>query len=209
MKRSMTISLRDLYLLLIDDCRYGYTRNNHLMPSGAFDSVKKYIPKMYDANPEYSLNTIKQICEECISSQLDLHFYDGEDDDCGNRKESINFIKWCLDWIHENDNKGKEWLPYNYENFLENLSKDDDPRYNIYEIQGTDKVLLTMKPVSQNDYLEFILTYLNTKTAEYRKEIVRFDSSNTCNNKWNYIYHFIIPAERDFYIEHIKENNND
>ena len=88
----MDIELKDVYQLLISECRYGYTRNNHLMPDGAYDKVKKYIPEMYKIDEEYALYTLQQICEECISENLLTNFYDGYDDELGNRQRCIDFI---------------------------------------------------------------------------------------------------------------------
>ena len=65
--KRLDLDLKDVYQLLIGECRYGYRRNNHLMPSCAYDKVKDIVPRMYKVDEDYAVYTLKQICEECIS----------------------------------------------------------------------------------------------------------------------------------------------
>jgi len=122
--KKIELELKDVYQMLISECRYGYTRNNHLMPSGAYDKVKRIIPQMYKVDKEYAIYTLKQICEECITDELDWHFYDSPDDEFNNKAESIEFIKWCFDYIYANTaDFDKDWKPYCLDRFEANLEK--------------------------------------------------------------------------------------
>ena len=102
--KMMNISLKNVYQLLISEMRYGYSRNNHLMPSCGYDNIKTLVPQMYEVDKEYAVYTMKQLCEECISDQLAANFYDGEDDEFGNRAEAIKFINWSIQWINQHEN---------------------------------------------------------------------------------------------------------
>lgn len=66
-KKEVKVSLKDLYQMMICETRYGYTRNNGLMPSGAFDHCRTYLPLMAEADAEYAAHTAKQLAEEAIS----------------------------------------------------------------------------------------------------------------------------------------------
>ena len=46
--KTMNVSLKNVYQLLISEMRYGYRRNNHLMPSCGYDKVKTLVPQMYE-----------------------------------------------------------------------------------------------------------------------------------------------------------------
>jgi hypothetical protein len=59
--KTMELNLKDVYQLLIGDLRYGYRRNNHLMPGCAYDRVKELIPQMYKVDKDYAVYTLKQI----------------------------------------------------------------------------------------------------------------------------------------------------
>ena len=160
--KMMNVSLKNVYQLLISEMRYGYRRNNHLMPSCGYDKVKTMVPQMYEIDKEYAVYTMKQLCEECISDQLSANFYDGEDDEYGNRAEAIEFVKWSLQWINQHEaehgHKSGDWLPYNHDLFEANLAKDNEPRYLVYELRGKSKrkKLITAEPVSQNEYLNVV-----------------------------------------------------
>ena len=65
-KNLVGVNVHDLYQLLIEGNRYGYTRNNHLMPSGAFHHCRTYLPDMRKVDPEFALHTAKQLAEEAI-----------------------------------------------------------------------------------------------------------------------------------------------
>jgi len=205
----MPIELRDIYQFLISECRYGYTRNNHLMPGGAYDKVKRLVPQMYAIDKEYAIYTLKQICEECISDQLTWQFYDGEDDEFGNRKEAIEFVNWCLQYIHEHEvdprYEGSLWFPYNYDQYTQNLEKDDEPRYLIYELRGKSrrKHLITPEPVSQNEYFNIIFKDVPEGVyGTYRNEALKV-SNKPGDRRRNHIYHILSPFEKDYYVKHI------
>ena len=113
-KDCMEIPLKDIYQLLIAECRYGYTRNNHLMPSGAYDRVKEYLPKMYEIDSDFALSTARQLCEEAISDELLRNFRDGVDDQHGNMKDTIRFVEWIRSWIDAHSPQYQCYAPYNY-----------------------------------------------------------------------------------------------
>ena len=151
---SVKIKLKDLYQLLISTARYAYTRNNHLMPSSFYEQAKRLLVEMKDADPEWAVNTAKQLCDECISDEIQNHFYDGIDDEYNNLYDSREFVKWLLDFIANGT-----WKPYNYSNFEANLKKDDEPRYNIYKVEGIEgkkETKITDTPVSQNNFREVL-----------------------------------------------------
>lgn len=75
--RDITVDCKDLYQFLISECRYGYTRNNHLMPWGAFHHVYEYLPLMKETNRDFAISTACQLAEEAIE-QL-WHYLWGED----------------------------------------------------------------------------------------------------------------------------------
>ena len=201
--KTLDLNLKDIYQMLIAECRYGYGRNNHLMPDGAYDKVKRIVPQMYEVDKEYAVYTLKQICEECISDQLTWNFYDGEDDEHGNRAEAIKFVRWCLDWIHEKEYT--DWEPYNYDQFKDNLNKDAEPRYLIYELRGKSKrkYLITSKPVSQAEYMNIIFKDVPEGVyGTYRNETHPI-SDKPGDRRKSYTYHILSPFEKDFYVKHI------
>ena len=204
--KMMNVSLKNVYQLLISEMRYGYRRNNHLMPSCGYDKVKTLVPQMYEIDKEYAIYTMKQLCEECISDQLSANFYDGEDDEYGNRAEAIEFVKWSLQWINQHEaelgHKSSDWLPYNHDLFVANLAKDNEPRYLVYELRGKSKrkKLITTEPVSQNEYLNVVFNGI--KEARYRRETHKM-TENYNDNRRSYTYHILSPVEKDFYVKHI------
>ena len=204
--KTMNVSLKNVYQLLISEMRYGYRRNNHLMPSCGYDKVKTLVPQMYEIDKEYAIYTIKQLCEECISDQLSANFYDGEDDEYGNRAEAIEFVKWSLQWINQHEvelgHKSSAWLPYNHDLFEANLAKDNEPRYLVYELRGKSKrkKLITTKPVSQNEYINVVFDGI--AEANYRRETHKMTESYN-DNRRSYTYHILSPVEKDFYVKHI------
>ena len=200
--KTMNISLKNVYQLLISEMRYGYRRNNHLMPSCGYDRVKTLVPQMYEVDKEYAVYTMKQLCEECISDQLAANFYDGEDDEFGNRAEAIKFINWSIQWINQHENNSNNWLPYNHDLFVANLAKDDEPRYLVYELRGKSKrkKLITVDPVSQNEYMNIVFDGITE--ANYRREAHKM-TENYGDNRRSYTYHILSPVEKDFYVKHI------
>ena len=208
----------DLYRFLIGECRYGYTRNNHLMPSFAFDECKKYLPRLLEVDRELAIHTAKQLCDECISHQLVRYFYDGIDDEHGNRTDSINFIEWLLSWI--NTNGDEKFKPYNYDAFLMNKALDDMPIYLISELIGFDIdtysyekaiVLNENKPVSKNEYFDYILDDVckikDINGLTYNKLSPREDGyQNGKPTKFIYVFHK--PINRVFLVERLNKRED-
>jgi len=128
------VNVHDMYRFLIQSCRYGYKRNNHLMPWGAYDDVMKYLPMMLDVDKDCALRTAVQLCDECISDQLMYNFRDGLDDENGNRKCSVEFIEYLTKFL--DDNSGSIRRPYNYEDYLENVKRHDNLKYRVYELDS-------------------------------------------------------------------------
>ena len=159
---TVKIKLKDLYQLLIATARYAYTRNNHLMPGSFYEQAKRLLVEMKDADPEWAINTAKQLCDECISDEIQNHFYEGIDDEYNNLQDSRKFVKWLLDFIDDNN-----WKPYNYADFEANLKKDDEPRYNIYKVEGKKEIKITDTPASQNNFKDIL--FKDYLTIVYRK----------------------------------------
>ena len=159
---TVKIKLKDLYQLLISTARYAYTRNNHLMPGSFYEQAKRLLVEMKDADPEWAINTAKQLCDECISDEIQNHFYEGIDDEYNNLQDSRKFVKWLLDFIEDDT-----WKPYNYADFEANLKKDDDPRYNIYKVEGKKEIKITDTPASQNNFKDIL--FKDYLTVVYRK----------------------------------------
>lgn len=65
-KKKVSIYPVDLYRFLIEGNRYGFTRNNHLMPGGAFDACRHYLPALFEADEDIGLSTARQLAEEAI-----------------------------------------------------------------------------------------------------------------------------------------------
>ncbi len=135
MDSKIEIKTIDLYRLLIGELRYAYSRNNHLQPSCAYDEAKKFLPEMLAVDHEIALTTAKQLCEECISDQLSMNFFDGLDDEFGNRKEAIEFVEWLLTFIRDTD---PGYVPYNQSLYLSNLSAGNNLKYNLYKLTDFD-----------------------------------------------------------------------
>lgn len=209
MKENKTIELglKDVYQLLISELRYGYSRNNHLMPSCAYYRVKDLIEKMYIVDSNYAIYTLKQICEECITDQLMRNFYNGYEDENGNRTQAIDFINWCMTWIHTHGDE--HYLPYCWNNFEDNLAKDEELRYNVYELIDGEKKLVTERPVSAKDYLNYIFTKENLDQKNgvtYHHIVMRGDIGSPDYlpfEKASIKYEFIDPVKRVYIVEHI------
>lgn len=159
---TVKIKLKDLYQLLISTARYAYTRNNHLMPGSFYEQAKRLLVEMKDADQEWAVNTAKQLCDECISDEIQNHFYEGIDDEYNNLQDSRKFVKWLLDFIDDDT-----WKPYNYADFEANLKKDDEPRYNIYKVEGEKEIKITDTPASQNTFKDIL--FKDYLTVVYRK----------------------------------------
>ncbi len=159
-KNTIAVDATDLYRFLITDLRYGYSRNNHLMPSCAYDEVKKYLMLMKKKDPELAEHTATQLCEECISDQLSINFYDGLDDQHGNRKEALEFVDYCIDFT------GKK--PYNYSNYLDNIEKANNIKYKLcYWLDAKDFTADYLKTLPSSN----IATDLTLEEAD--KEMVK------------------------------------
>lgn len=160
----MNLTLKDVYQLLITTCRYAYTRNNHLVPATTFEQVLGLVKKMNFYDSDYAIYTAKQLCEECISLQINTNFENGIDDEFQNLKESRKFVLNLLDFI------GSDYKPYNYDLFLANLEKDKLPRYAFYD--EFENVLKA--DVSEEHWLDELckLAGAQDTTLKYRKEPV-------------------------------------
>lgn len=193
----MDIELRDVGQLLLFECRYGYTRNNHLMPTEAYDKVKKYIGEMCRLNKNYALHTLQQLCEECISLNLLTNFYDGYDDEFGNRQRSIDFVKWCLEYVKNNGHQ--DYVPYNFDSFKEALEQENKPKYLVYEVSNDIRTLITPDPISKLDYEN--LVFLKDIPAD---NIIYFNKSRLdSDKKVSLKYTLKIPTDKVYIIESI------
>ena len=193
----MDIELRDVGQLLLFECRYGYTRNNHLMPAEAYDKVKKYIPEMCRIDRDYTLHTLQQICEECISLNLLTNFYNGYDDEFGNREGCIDFVKWCLEYIKNNGHQ--DYVPYNFDNFKEALEQENKPKYLVYEVSNDTRTLITPDPISKLDYEN--LVFLKDIPAD---NIIYFNKSRLdSDKKVSLKYTLKIPTDKVYIVESI------
>ena len=118
---NIEIDSKILYQLLISEERYGCTRNNHLMPSGGFKNIKDILSEFYAKDKDWGLTTAKQLCGEVIN-ELNYNFYDGIDDEFGNRKEYINFIDYLIGFISVQE---PNYKPHNYDDFIRNIKLDE------------------------------------------------------------------------------------
>lgn len=135
-EKTVNVDIIDLYRLLIGEMRYAYTRNNHLMPSGGYDEVKKYLDRMLEVDSKIALSTAAQLCDECISDQINRNFWSGLDDEQGNRQEAVDFVNYLMNWIRENADKDSferysAYKPYNYASFEANLEREKAFKYNL------------------------------------------------------------------------------
>lgn len=165
---TVEISTTQLYKLLISDLRYGYTRNNHLMPSCAYGEVKSLLNKMLEKDKDTAITTAKQLCEECISDQLAKNFWDGLDDEFGNRKEAIDFINYLLDFVQEDY---KEWRPYNYNLYETNLENENKLKYNIIKLNNFDASV-------EDLYSGYQLSLLESWEFKYIRQDVSMKEAN-------------------------------
>ena len=105
------ISMTDIYQLLISAGRYAYTRNNHLEPHYFYNQVKRITLDMFKVDENETLDTLKQLVEECINKELCTFI---EEDIYGNKLATIEFINWGIEQIN---NHGSCWSPYNIDLF--------------------------------------------------------------------------------------------
>lgn len=69
-KRNIRVDAYDLYQLLVAECRYGYTRDNHLMPGGAFAHSKKYLAEMLSCDKSLACYAATQLVREAVDQLL-------------------------------------------------------------------------------------------------------------------------------------------
>lgn len=189
------VDVHTMYQLLIESCRYGYTRNNHLMPWGSYDHVKSYLPQMLKIDSDTALHTACQICDECISEQLEMNFYNGLDDEHDNRKKAIEFIEYLLKWIKDNSKTVENsytnydrYIPYNYNRYVDNLEREKALRYRVFELDEFDKNAkrireLTTEPVDKTEADKILFTdelqvtegtmsHIDLKTDKYPVRVI-------------------------------------
>ena len=209
--KKVEIEAHDLYEYLLNECRQGYTINNHLMPNDAYVRCYKYLPILFKVEPDFGLIAARQLCEECISRELTLHFCDGDDDKNGNRAKSIVFIKWLLRWLSENGYP--YYCPYNYDLYLKNIAIDDKPQYLVSELFGYDsdshtykeaKLLNNGQPLSKNKYVNYL--FVDVCGAKEGQDIAYNTISLNKNNKYygkmvKHFYHMNEPINRVFLVE--------
>lgn len=181
------VDIHDLYNLLISQCRYAYTRNNHLEPDSSYNKVKKYLNKLLKSDAEFTLHIACQLCEECISLQLNDNFFEGLDDEYYNRHQTIEFIEWLLKFIHTKGKKVEErfvnYLPYNYDSYKENIEREKSLKYRLYEVEKFErdsKVLreITTDAVTKEEADKILFNQeLQTEEALIRKINLRTEGS--------------------------------
>lgn len=66
MEKKVQVGVHDLYQMMIGECRYGWTRNNHLMPDGAYNHCLNYLPEMFKVDRDYAIHTTLQLMSETI-----------------------------------------------------------------------------------------------------------------------------------------------
>lgn len=163
-EKKISIRTNKLYQLLITECRYGYSRNNHLMPSCAYSDVKDLLEELLFIDSDCAIRTAKQLCEECISDQLTANFYDGLDDEFENRQEAIGFIKYLMNFVNKDTG---EWKPYNYYLYEENLKKEDALKYTVFELTDPDVNFESpAKDILMADGMDVLAEDVSKKEAE-------------------------------------------
>jgi len=211
----VNINSTSLYRLLIANLRYCYTRNNHLEPSCSYNTIlNEILPLMLEADSETAIHTAKQLCEECITDEIGMHFYYGEDDEFGNRKASIDFVKELLDFIHKAD---PDYVPYCYDSFIENTNHDDDKVYNIYEeLPGQEKILLNKEKLSVKEYLDYLIVDILNLTDEEQNSGIYYNKQYINNSFYDekageykrrfpdFRYKILDPVNRTFYVENTR-----
>lgn len=131
----VSLTPAELYRLLICCLRYGYSRNNHLMPSSAYKEALDYLSRMAEVDEDLAASTAIQLAEECISDQICMNFYDGLDDDCQNREESVKFANSLIKFAKDHGNPNP---PYNFDSLLRNVGKADSLKYDVWELKDYD-----------------------------------------------------------------------
>ena len=134
-KEYVKIDVHKLYQLLITELRYGYTRNNHLMPSSAYNDAADLLDRMLEADEGVAVRTAKQLCEECIGDELAMRFSEGLEDDFGNRKAAIDFIEYLLDFVRKRE---PVYKPYNMYMYDDNMKRSEGMRYSVFSIKDAE-----------------------------------------------------------------------
>lgn len=134
-KEYVKIDVHKLYQLLITELRYGYTRNNHLMPSSAYNDAADLLDRMLEADEGVAVRTAKQLCEECIGDELAMRFSEGLEDDFGNRKAAIDFIEYLLDFVRKRE---PGYKPYNMYMYDDNMKRSEGMRYSVFSIKDAE-----------------------------------------------------------------------
>ena len=196
-KITLAIDSKYFYTLLIQSARYACSRNNNLEPSCTFEELKSVLPMYYITDDEWAMRTAKQLCEEIIC-ELNYKFYDGDDDPYGNRAHYLDMILWLLDFIVDNEG---EWKPYNWDNYIYNISTDCKKQYFIENIDTNE--VLNKEPLSRKEYLDYIMKeVLKANQVIYSKELDLQD------NRINAItYRFEDPIKINLYVYKIKDVN--
>lgn len=146
--KNVEISPARLYQLLVSELRYGYSRNNHLMPSVAYKEAEKDLNEMLKVNAADALLTAQQLCEECINLEIGGNFYDALDDEFGNRKTALEFVNTLLDFIHTNGSPS--YTPYNHEALSYNLKKGENLGYTLFKTDNYDFDISDIKNIKKD-----------------------------------------------------------
>lgn len=194
------LNVKDVYQLLVGNLRYGYTRNNHLMPSCAYEQTKRIINDFINVDENYAINTLKQICNECISEEICMRFCDGVDDECGNREESIQFVWWCIKTINKYI---PEWKPNDFDRFENNIAKDELNLYSVKVINGGSNFANGL--TSKNGLFSFISenVFDGAKSITYSKERLTDLESPYAEG---FVLHCKGPRVVDIRVLRLKEN---
>lgn len=171
----VNIEEKDLYQLLLSECRYGYARNNHLMPNGAYQHVKEYLEPLYKANKSMAFSTATQLIEECIGDQLCMNFSDGMDDDSGNRASALEFIEWLMNWLKEH---GDVPVIYNWARYIKNIEAAKKLKYDLVALKPG-----TFEDINSFDIDKTIMTGLSYDDANNKlmTDVLKTDNM-ICNS---------------------------
>lgn len=198
--KNIVIPVHEWICSMIGALRYGCSRNNHLEPSWTFDHLKKHLPQLCKKDLEAGLYALEKFCSETCE-MLDDNFYDGLDDEHGNRLDYIKFIEWC---VEEASKLGKDitncWA---YDRYKKNLERESSLKYRLYELESFDKDAkpireITVEPVSWGDVNKLLfdgelesqygmMNRITLFTEEYPRrdigEIDRIIEPKTCEGK--------------------------
>ena len=178
--KKIEISVNNLTKLLISECRYGYTRNNHLMPSCAYNDAEKYLQEIVQVDEDAAIRCAKQLCEECISDELACKFYDGLDTECNNMKEAIDFVDFLLNFIEE---KGVNWKPYNYSTYTDIINIRDGKKFNLYKITDFDIEISDLEQKGKLIYKDMTDIDINKKIWVKKNQVPKEAAKKHQNKK--------------------------